>query len=79
MNILGDVIPWIIDYQIVAGLVQLIIHPSLRNLEYHILINLSGVAQLIFNDLIDILVSIFKLDFYSVGKDIAQIIYFLLR
>ena len=79
MNILGDLIPCLFTYKTIAGLVVLIIHPSLHNLEYHILINLSAAAQLIFNDLIDILVSLFKLNFYNVGGDLGQILYLLIR
>ena len=79
MNVIGDIIPWFIDYQTIRSIIILIIHPTLRNLEYHLLTNLSMFAQNIFNDVINIVVSLFKLDFYSIGFDISQILYLLIR
>ena len=79
MTIIGDIIPCFFDYNTIASIINLIIHPSIKALEYHILTNLSMWAQTIFNDLIEILTSLFKLDFYTIGFDISQIAYLLIR
>ena len=75
---IGNAVPCIILGMMIDKFVELILNPTWEQLKYTFLKTFASNAQLVFNDLVDFVGSIFKGDFYGAGEDIGQIIYILI-
>ena len=60
---------------IVDKFVELILDPTLQNLEYALLKSLAANCQAIIEDFMDVFQSIIQGDFRGLGADLAQIFY----
>ena len=75
MSSVGDVIPCIILYSMTKKYIALIKDPTWETLQYVLIQTLATNAQMILNDTIGIVTSIFKGDLFACGQCFGQIVY----